>query len=174
MRHGTTVWNEKKIIQGRSNNKLSSYGKELTKERALEFANTNFDIIYSSPLMRTMQTANLMNKFHKVKIIKDERLNELDQGIFVKRLKTTLTEKEKQQRAKRDKSCGMESYKQVVDRASSFLRDLKNSNYENILIITHNAVASFLGQLISGKQIDFANCYSTFNFNNAEIRKFVL
>ena len=39
MRHGTTVWNEKKITQGRTNNRLSKAGKEIASERAKEFKN---------------------------------------------------------------------------------------------------------------------------------------
>ncbi|MGN1208302.1 MAG: histidine phosphatase family protein, partial [Christensenellales bacterium] len=82
MRHGTTIWNEKGITQGRSQNRLSKTGIELAKERAKEYANTKFDVIVCSPLMRTVQTANIMNKFHNVKILKDERLLEIDQGYF--------------------------------------------------------------------------------------------
>lgn len=49
---------------------------------ALKYKDTKFDIIFCSPLMRTIQTANIINKFHNVKIVKDERLIEIDQGIF--------------------------------------------------------------------------------------------
>ena len=63
MRHGTTVWNEKGITQGRSNNRLSSNGIEMVEQVAKEFKNVNFDVIFCSPLMRTVQTAKIMNKF---------------------------------------------------------------------------------------------------------------
>lgn len=82
MRHGTTAWNEKGITQGRTNNRLSKSGKVLTEQRAKDFAYKNIDIIFCSPLMRTVQTANIINKFHNVKIQKDDRLIEIDQGIF--------------------------------------------------------------------------------------------
>ena len=59
MRHGTTVWNEKRITQGRTNNRLSKNGKALTEEVALKHKDVKFDAIYSSPLMRTMQTTTL-------------------------------------------------------------------------------------------------------------------
>ena len=82
MRHGTTVWNEKGITQGRVNNRLSQSGKAIAEQRALELQNVEFDVIFASPLMRTMQTANIINKYHNVKVVKDERLIEIHQGIF--------------------------------------------------------------------------------------------
>ena len=94
MRHGTTGWNEKGITQGRSQNRLSKEGKFLAQKQAEKFKNVKFDVIFSSPLMRTMQTANIMNAFHGVKIVKDERLTEIDQGIFTGRHKDSLSSEE--------------------------------------------------------------------------------
>ena len=87
MRHGKTNWNENGTIQGRSNNRLSNNGKAVVEEVALKQKDTKFDIIFCSPLMRTMQTANIMNQYHNVKILKDERLIEIEQGIFTRRKK---------------------------------------------------------------------------------------
>ena len=78
MRHGTTVWNEKNITQGRSQNRLSVSGKQLVEKVAKQNSALKIDVIFSSPLMRTMQTANIMNKYHNVPILKDERLTEID------------------------------------------------------------------------------------------------
>ena len=96
MRHGTTVWNEKGITQGRSRNRLSEKGKTLVLDAALNFKDVSFDIIFTSPLMRTVQTANIMNRYHSAKIIKDNRLIEIDQGIFTGKSKVNLSEEEKQ------------------------------------------------------------------------------
>lgn len=95
MRHGTTCWNEKGITQGRTNNRLSKGGIALTESVSENHQNCNFDVIYSSPLTRTIQTANIMNKFHNAKIIKDNRLIEIDQGTFSGRHKDSLSEEEK-------------------------------------------------------------------------------
>ena len=82
MRHGKTVWNEKCITQGRTQNRLSKQGKIDAEKQAVNFKNEKIDLIFASPLMRTMQTANIMNKYHGVKILKDNRIIEFDQGIF--------------------------------------------------------------------------------------------
>ncbi len=171
MRHGTTVWNEKNIIQGRSQNKLSKSGKELVKKVAEKNKEIKIDVIFCSPLMRTMQTANLFNKLHNVKIIKDERLIEIDQGIFAKRPFSTLNEEEKIQQRTKVKSCKMESYDEVFERTADFLNFLKHEcNYKNVLVVTHSIVASMLDNLIKSIPIDFTNKKQIDNFDNAEIR----
>lgn len=175
MRHGTTVWNEKGITQGRTNNRLSKAGKSLTQEVALKYKNTKFDAIYCSPLMRTMQTANIMNQFHNVKIIKDKRLIEIDQGIFSGKSKYDISESEMKLKLTRSALCGMESYESVYERVLDFIKDLReNSKYDNVLIITHNVKASFISDILSDITVDFANDDHLRNFNNAEVKLFVI
>lgn len=175
MRHGTTIWNEKGITQGRTNNRLSKSGVELTKKRAEEHKKLNLNVIYCSPLMRTIQTANIMNKFHNVKVIKDNRLIEIDQGVFTGRNKNDLTDEERNLKFSRAKSCGMESYQSVYERSKEFLLDIKNNcNFENILIITHNCNATLLETLLLNIDVDYDNDKHLRNFKNAEIKKFEL
>lgn len=175
MRHGTTVWNEKGITQGRTNNRLSKRGIALTKEVAEKYKDVEFDVIYCSPLMRTVQTANIMNKFHNVKVLKDERIIEIDQGIFTGRSKYSLTEKEKNLKFYRDISCNMESYQSAYNRAKDFLIYIKNNcMFNNVLIITHNCNATFLENLLLDVKVNFNNDNHLRNFKNAEIKKFNL
>lgn len=172
MRHGTTVWNEKAITQGRTNNKLSKFGKQQTEIAAIKYRNINIDAIFCSPLMRTVQTANIINKFHKSKVIKDDRLIEIDQGIFTGKSKFNLSEKEKIQKSNRDPSCGMESYESVYLRAKEFLKDLKTKKYNQVLIITHNVTASLMEAILNNINIDYSNEEILRTFKNAEIKIF--
>ena len=94
LRHGETVWNFKGITQGRSNNRLSSNGKEQVEKIAIDYKDVKFDEIFVSPLMRTIQTANIMNKYHNKKLIRDERIIEIDQGKFTGRRKDSFTPEE--------------------------------------------------------------------------------
>ena len=174
MRHGLTVWNEKKITQGRTNNRLSKSGIEKTEQVSLEHKNTAFDLIICSPLMRTVQTANIMNKYHDVQILKDERITEIDQGIFSKRHKDSLTEQEKLLKNVRSKSCNMESYSEVFNRVNDFVSNLKAKygNYSNILIVSHACVATMLENILTNRQFDINNPETLRNFDNAQIKKF--
>ncbi len=172
MRHGKTVWNEKKRIQGRSNNRLGKLGKELTQEVSFKYKDISFDVIFCSPLMRTVQTANIMNRYHNVKIIKDARLIEVDQGVFTKRFKSTLTENEKRQRQSRDESCGMEKFESVYERTKEFVKFLKTQNYENVLIVTHNINASMIENIFEGLVVEFNNDKHILRFQNSDVKIF--
>lgn len=171
MRHGKTVWNEKGITQGRTNNRLSKNGKIKTQEVSRKYAKTHFDVIFCSPLMRTMQTANIMNVFHNTKIVKDQRLIEIDQGIFTGRKKTSLTDEEKQQKFSRDKKYGMESYQSVFLRTKNFIEYLIKQKYENVLIITHDSNAGFFEMIVNNAKINQINfCNGERHFDNSEIK----
>lgn len=173
MRHGTTVWNEKGITQGRSNNRLSKKGIELTKKSALNFKNQKIDVIITSPLMRTIQTANIVNKYHNAKILKDELLIEIDQGIFTGRISKSLSKEELVLKKTRSKLAKMESYENCFQRAKSFITTIKQKyNYQNVLVITHNCVATFIENILLKKPINFNDAKFLVNFNNAEIKKF--
>ena len=175
MRHGTTVWNEKHISQGRSQNRLSKSGKELVEQSATMCKNTPFDIIVSSPLMRTMQTSNIMNKYHNVKIVKDDRIIEIDQGVFAGKKVSTLSEKEKLQRIERAKECGMEQFDEIFERTKNFFENLKKDYpYQNILVVTHNWIASLIEGMILNKDIDLKSIRHWATFDNAQVKHFVI
>ncbi len=175
MRHGTTVWNEKGITQGRSNNRLSKSGIELTKKVAREYKNVTFDVIIVSPLMRTIQTANIMNKFHNVIIIKDDDLLEINQGIFTGRYKNSLNKEELELKKRRAKEAGIESYEECYLRLKHFVDNIKQKyNYKNVLVITHNCSASFIEDIVLNIKKDFNDEKFLRRFNNAEIKKFTI
>lgn len=174
IRHGTTVWNEKQIIQGLSNNRLSKNGIRLVEQSALSFSKVKLDIIYSSPLMRTMQTANIINKYYKVKIIKDRRLIESDEGIFTRKYKSTLSKEEIYAHNYRLDQFGIETWQSVHDRMLNFINNIKkNCKFENILIVTHDLPATCLENILLKNNIDYTQelMYEK-NFNNAEIRHY--
>lgn len=173
MRHGTTIWNEKGRTQGRTNNRLSKSGIELTEKVAYENKDIPIEAIYCSPLFRTVQTANIMNKYHKVKVIKDDRITEIDQGIFAGRGKDDLTAEERKLKFSRDASCGMESFESVYQRAKVFAKDIiANCKHENILVVTHNCTATLLEVVLSDIEVDFNNEKHVRNFNNAQVKMF--
>ena len=171
VRHGTTVWNEKKITQGYFKNRLSKKGKEELENIALSIKEENIDVIFSSPLVRAVQSANIINKYHEVKVIKYEKLIGIDQGVFAGRYWKSLSEKERELHQKRDESCRMESYSNVYIRTQKFIEDvIDNCKYENIVIVTHNTNATALEHLILKKEIDFDDVSSLNKFDNGQLK----
>lgn len=175
MRHGKTVWNEKRIHQGLSNNRLSKNGIALTEKVSAEFKNIKFDVIIISPLMRTIQTANIMNKYHNVKIVKDPEIIEIDQGIFTGKYKEKLTSEELALRNRRAPETKMETYEHCLSRCKHFLENIKTKYpYENVLVVTHNVCATFIEDILNNYNRPFDGNKITLNFKQAEIKKFMI
>ena len=173
LRHGTTVWNEEGRTQGRRQNKLSFAGKELAQKTAEKLKDKKIDIIYSSPLMRTMQTANIVNKYHDAKINKSELITEIDQGVYSGRLYKLLTDEEKKLKKERHPSTGMETYQDAFVRTKHFVETiLKNEQRENILVVSHNNICSMLQCILTNTQPDFSNYEQMNCFKNAEVKIF--
>ena len=80
VRHGTTDWNAEKKFQGAQDIELNENGRKLAAElgRRLDEAGTNFDCIYSSPLIRAYETACLIRGHKTYPIIRNQMLTEID------------------------------------------------------------------------------------------------
>jgi len=75
-RHGETVENQKKILQGHIPGKLSPEGIRQAKKLALRLKDEKFDCAYSSDLARAADTAKIIMKYHKkipLLLVKDLR-----------------------------------------------------------------------------------------------------
>lgn len=71
-----SAWPEKKI------SRLTPEGKQTIKKAAQSFKKIGIDLIFTSDLHRTQQTAQIISKITGAKIIIDKGLRELDPGIF--------------------------------------------------------------------------------------------
>jgi len=171
MRHGQTVWNAKGIYQGRSQNRLSELGKQQVAKAREEIKDKKIDLIFCSPLMRTVQTTNIFNVDRKLKVIKDERLIEVDKGIFTGRVKN-LTEDEKKLKDSMSKELGMENYADIYNRTKDFIEYIKqNYSDKTILVITHGIIAAAIDLYSQGKNCSDYKYDEMPNLKNAEIRK---
>ena len=83
-RHGETEWNEKGIISGRSDIDLSDIGYQQAKSLAEEVEELEIPItkVIHSPLNRAKETARLVAEKNNLSMVVDERLIELDYGIY--------------------------------------------------------------------------------------------
>lgn len=82
IRHGETDWNREGKVQGLSDIELNSDGRRQARQLALSLKDVNIDRIYSSPLLRARQTAQIINSYHQVPVFLDAGLMEMDQGDF--------------------------------------------------------------------------------------------
>lgn len=79
-RHGETLWNRDRKIQGITNIGLSDLGMEQAKKLALSLQNEKLDAIITSPLERAYETARVIGTYHNLRIAVEKDLRELDVG----------------------------------------------------------------------------------------------
>jgi probable phosphoglycerate mutase len=158
IRHGESTWNKENKIQGHSNPCLSKTGLLQARFLAKRFADIKVDRLYSSPLLRSYQTARAVSSALKLKIIKKEGLKEIGLGEwesktpdeidrlydnkYLKWLKVGPT------KVRIPGAEGISIFRKRIDRAfADIIRE--NSGRDNIVVVTHGGViASFLARLI--------------------------
>jgi probable phosphoglycerate mutase len=88
VRHGETDWNTLNILQGQANTTLNDTGiTQMENLGALweESVGLDVDLIYSSPLLRASQSAEILGKYLSAdlsEIILDDNLQEMGLGIL--------------------------------------------------------------------------------------------
>ncbi|MEE3311642.1 MAG: histidine phosphatase family protein, partial [Acutalibacteraceae bacterium] len=82
VRHGQTQLNRKSVLQGRSDHPLNDVGREQAKSvgDAFRDAGIVFDKVYSSPLGRAVETAELIAGDAPIEV--EEALIEMDYGPY--------------------------------------------------------------------------------------------
>ena len=80
IRHGQTELNNRKVLQGRSDHPLNATGIAQAREAANRLKGVSFDAVYSSPLIRAIQTANIVAP--DVEPLVDDRLIEMEYGPY--------------------------------------------------------------------------------------------
>lgn len=81
-RHGQTLWNIEKRLQGRGNSPLTEQGIERAKELRDRIKDIHIDIIYSSPIERALTTANIIKGDKSIEVITDDGLMEMCFGDY--------------------------------------------------------------------------------------------
>lgn len=81
-RHGETQWNVDDRISGRTDIPLTERGLEQAKALAEKAVGKGIEVIIASPLIRARQTAQAVSDVLGIPVAIDERLIELNFGIF--------------------------------------------------------------------------------------------
>ncbi|MDE6983848.1 MAG: histidine phosphatase family protein [Lachnospiraceae bacterium] len=82
IRHGETQWNVSRRFQGRSDIPLNDEGRRLARITAEALAEVPFARIYTSPLKRARETAELIKGERDIPVILDERIIEIGFGVY--------------------------------------------------------------------------------------------
>jgi probable phosphoglycerate mutase len=178
LRHGQSQANAKEIIISDLKNGITQYGlTETGKNQTLNafVKNHTFNqetIIYSSPFLRTKETAQIVKKvLNCKKIIIDDRLKERFFGVFEK-----TSNKNYQKVWKKDKlnennnENNVESPKQVWNRMKPLLNKLeKKYSNKKIILISHGDPLQILITGFNNKSLNLHRKIK--HLNVAEIRR---
>ncbi len=142
-RHGQTDYNKKRMMQGRSDIPLNDVGIAQAKARRESIGDIKFDAVYASPLVRAIKTAEIIGNVDREEIIVDDRIIEANfgkyelMGYFETGLPMiaywSLPEIFPAPK-------GVETIKEMRDRTSSFLKELEQKDYENVLVACHGGI----------------------------------
>lgn len=81
IRHGKTDWNREYRLQGRTDIPLNNDGRKMAREAGIRYSDIDFDICFTSPLSRAVETAELLMEGKKTPIVADDRLLEMSFGV---------------------------------------------------------------------------------------------
>ena len=82
LRHGETVWNSLKKFQGRTDVPLNDNGRKAAIQTGDALKDVHFDYVFTSPLSRARETADLIFRDRDIDIVVDERLTEISYGSY--------------------------------------------------------------------------------------------
>jgi len=131
---------------------LTDKGKEEVLKSAKQLAENGIDLIFSSDLLRTKQTAEIVGQELKVPVKLSKKLREFDVGIFNgKESKLSWEYSKKKGDILETRLPDGESCVDVRKRVYSFIKDI-NSKYKdkNILIVSHELPLSVLEKTLKG------------------------
>ncbi len=165
MRHGEAESNAQGIVNSKlalvAKYGLTSRGHIEAEATALKIKERKIDIIITSPFLRTKETAEIVAKaigLGAQEIITDERIKEIDTGVFDGRPIAEYRENFSSMREKFEERSGSgENLLDVKRRVMEFLVDLETKySGKTILIITHEYPAWMLVAGTDGATIDEA------------------
>ena len=151
VRHGQTDWNVKDLLQGQTDIELNETGKIQAKETAEKLKSIKIDEIYVSPLKRTINTAEEINKNRNIELKIEPRLIERGFGDYEGKSKVQFKKYWNYETNESDNN--VESIKELFDRVYYFLKELENT-YKNqdvtIAFVTHNGTNLAITSILNG------------------------
>ena len=159
LRHTRTVWNQEKRIQGQKDSPITSEGRKQATVCGKILNSLSWHRILSSDTGRALETANIINKYLQVSILKDSRLREQDWGLWTGKTLGSITQKSSQGLAVQAgigwRFCPPEGEDRLAvwQRSQQALKETaKKRPGAKILVVTHEGVIKCLLYRLCGRQ----------------------
>jgi 2,3-bisphosphoglycerate-dependent phosphoglycerate mutase len=171
IRHGETLWNKEKRLQGQLDSPLTHEGIRQARVLAGRLSSVQFDAVYSSDLERARHTAKILtSRSDKVAVTFDERIRERHFGCFQGLTWEEITKKFPEEAAKErlgnpmNLAPGGESKQQLLSRAQAFFKDiaLRHAN-QKILVISHGGILNVWTRQVLNIPMDTPRRFHLYN-----------
>ena len=157
VRHGETKWNTERKWQGHKNSPLTPNGIDQAKAVASRLKKMPFSILYSSPLGRAMQTAEIITDATGHEIVKVPGITERSTGVFEGLSIDEIKANYPQELHEFDNSGpdyappGGESARQHEQRVMACMNELALKHLgDQVLVVTHGGVLILLFRSVLG------------------------
>ncbi len=157
IRHGETEWNRTGRCQGIADIDLNDAGRKQIRELAHSLRDTDVAAVYSSDLLRAINTASAIAKHHNLEVNVDSDLREMNQGDLEGLLFEEIREryadvlKEWRESPETLRIPGGESLLQVQERAwNAFEKVNRLHPGETVVAVSHNLTITALLCKITG------------------------
>ncbi|MBQ0064454.1 MAG: histidine phosphatase family protein [Firmicutes bacterium] len=154
-RHGQTRFNKQKLMQGLTDEPLNETGIAQAKAAREKIGDIHFDAVYASPLDRAITTGAIIGGVDKSEVIIDPRIIETDFGkyelckYYLMGPKMTLYWAFPEVFSAPE---SVETIESMVERSSSFLKELETKEYENVLVACHGGIIRALKGYLEDKE----------------------
>lgn len=158
IRHGLTPLTKQKKVNGEIDEPLIPEGIEQAKSAITQIPKT-VTTIYSSPLLRARETAEIIGTALKLPVSIANELTEIKMGSLAgkswEEMPNGMELKKKHRTVKFDyRPYGGESLEEVKDRIITFFRKINNKYSDNeVLLITHGGMIRVITLLEKGESI---------------------
>lgn len=163
IRHGETDKNKDKLLQGQSDSELNEYGRELARKTSEGLKDVAFDYIFTSPLKRAKETAQIVMAKRKIPFYEEIRIQEISfgdyEGLCFGEENYNIPSKEFlaffDAPEKYTTPPNGETFEEVIKRTGEFLEEIiSNEEYQDkiILISTHGCALKALLANIRGTE----------------------
>ena len=149
-RHGETEWNVEEIFRGRSDIDLNETGLKQAELLAGYLSDLDITAIYSSPLKRAMNTAEITARHHRLNVISSPGLIDFNygkwQGVTNREIKEKYPELYAEWNSHPDRVTipGGENLNDVRERASSVVKTVITECEGTAVLVSHRVVIKVL------------------------------
>jgi len=176
VRHGATDWNLQGRCQGSTDRDLSDVGIRQADQIAELLSEQEINAIYSSSLRRAQQTAERISQPHKLPVLIEQDVRELDhgelEGLTFNEIKANYGDFLVRWRSEPAEICvpGGERLADVAERAWNGLNQIvqRHADAERILVVSHNFPILGIVCRVSGTHL---NEYRTFHLDPCGITR---